>query len=80
MGWEGLSPAARCRQLKDKTHNGGRSGDALIDHLRTSLVRWAWTPGTNSHGANRDAPPLSYDDFIRAAESWVRSGAECPAR
>ncbi|MGI9170009.1 MAG: hypothetical protein ACR2FH_07535, partial [Caulobacteraceae bacterium] len=38
MGWERLTPAARCHQLKDPTRNGGRNAANVIDHLKTPLV------------------------------------------
>lgn len=78
MGWDGLSISALCRQLKDPQHNGHRSGDQIIDHLRTRLVMWAWSPGTDRRGRSRTPPPVPYDDFMRAAETWVHNGAPCP--
>src|SRR5262249_8686945 len=44
MGWQGLSRSELCRQLTDPARNGGRSGAAVIDHLKTALVLWAWHP------------------------------------
>jgi hypothetical protein len=78
MGWEGLSAAELCRHLKDPAHNGNRSGAEVIAHLKTPLVAWAWSPGRDAHGNARAAPPLSYADFIAAAESWVSAGEACP--
>ena len=78
MGWEGLSEAELCRHLKDPARNGGRTGAAVIEHLHTSLVKWAWMPGKDIHGRDRSLPPLSYEDFVKAMESWVTSGAQCP--
>jgi len=45
MGWEGLTVGELCRHLVDPARNGGRSHDAVIDHLSTNLVRWAWAAG-----------------------------------
>ena len=78
MGWEGLSEAALCRQLKNPDHNGGRTGAGIIDHLRSDLVKWAWSPGSDTRGRARSVPPLPYADFLKAATDWVASGAECP--
>jgi hypothetical protein len=79
MGWEGLSAPALCRQLKEPHHNGNRSGEQIIDHLKSPLVMWSWSPGTDRTGRLRTAPPVAYEDFLRAAELWVRTGAACPA-
>jgi hypothetical protein len=78
MGWEGLSPGELCRHLLDPARNGGRSGDAIIAHLGTNLVRWAWSPGRTQKGDERGRPPLGYDDFMRQARHWVETGAACP--
>lgn len=78
MGWEDLSPAVRCAHLKHPAHNGGRTADKVIDHLKTHLVTWAWTPGVDAHGRPRATPPVAYDDFFRAAETWVSTGRACP--
>jgi hypothetical protein len=78
MGWEGLSPGLRCAHLKDPKRNGGRSGADVIDHLKTHLVAWAWSPGTDAHGKARTAPPVSQADFLLAAERWVATGEACP--
>lgn len=79
MAWEHLSPAQLCRLLKDPKRNGGRTGAAIVDHLHTHLVMWAWSPGADIHGQPRTLPPLSYADFIRAAETWTATGEACPA-
>jgi hypothetical protein len=78
MGWENLSTADLCRQLKDPQHNGQRSGNQIIDHLRSQIVRWAWSPGADRNGKPRTAPPIPYADFIEAAEVWMETGAVCP--
>ncbi len=78
MGWEGLSPALRCAHLKDPRHNGGRNGAAIIDHLDTHLVTWAWQPGKDAHGRPRTLPPVAYASFKAAAMIWVKAGAACP--
>ncbi len=80
MGWEGLTAADRCRHLKDPARNGGRNGAAVIDHLETSLVTWAWAPGVDVHGRPRATPALSYGELLRAARTWVKTGGACPAR
>jgi hypothetical protein len=78
MGWQGLSTRQLCLHLKDPQRNGQRTAAAVIDHLKTHLVSWAWEPGTDAHGVPRSVPPLSYADFLRAANSWVATGQACP--
>jgi len=78
MGWEGLSNAELCRHLLDPARNGGRSGAAILEHLGTNLVRWAWSPGVTRTGAARTLPPIDYDAFVRDARRWIELGAACP--
>jgi hypothetical protein len=80
MGWEGLSMTDLCRHLKDPRHNGHRNGAEIIDHLKSHLVMWSWSPGSDPRGRPRSAPPIAYADFVGAAETWVRTGAACPQR
>jgi hypothetical protein len=79
MGWEALSAVDLCEHLKDPQRNGHRSGAEVIDHLRSRLVMWAWSPGKNSRGRPRNPPPIPYPDFVRAAETWVEKGSACPS-
>ena len=79
MGWEGLSDSELCRHLLDPMRNGGRSGQKVLDHLGTNLVRWAWSPGLRRSGEPRSVPPLDYDSFIREAHRWIDAGGACPA-
>jgi hypothetical protein len=75
MAWEGLSLRQVCEQLKDKTRNGGRSLDKIVEHMRSDpLVGWAWAPG-----AGREPAPGTQADFAALVEAWVRTGAACPA-
>jgi len=78
MGWEGLPAGEICRHLKDPARNGNRTGAQVINHLKTNLVMWAWIPGADPHGKARTLPPMPYAAFIEAAETWVRSGENCP--
>jgi hypothetical protein len=74
MGWVGLSKAALCRTLLDRTKNGGRSVADLIAHMTgDKLVRWAWDAGVR-----RSAPPLTVDELKAALDAWAMSGAPCP--
>jgi hypothetical protein len=75
MGWTGLTPRALCLALLDTSRNGGKSGEQLLEHLRSDpLVLWAWAPG-----GKRKPPEVSHAAFMKAAEAWVGSGAAGPA-
>jgi hypothetical protein len=78
MGWDGLSMTDLCGHLKDPQRNGHRSGDQTIDHLRSHLVMWAWSPDSDRNGRPRTLPPIPYQEFVRAAEVWVNTGSACP--
>ena len=73
MAWKGLSTAEICRALKDPSKNGNRTLQDLIPHMETSLVRWAWNPGTG-----RTLPPLSHEEFVSHLKEWIDTGAACP--
>ena len=76
MGWEGLTDAQVCRNIKDPAHNGRRTGSAVIEHMRTDpLVLWAWNPG-----ADRKPPGMPHERFVAALEAWLAAGMSCPAR
>jgi hypothetical protein len=74
MAWEGKSLGEICRQLKDKTRNGGRDLAMLQEHIaKDDLVAWGWNPG-----AGREPAPGNQELAGRLAQAWIDSGAECP--
>jgi len=73
MAWSGLSDGDLCRAIKDPEKNGHRTLPALIPHMDTSLVTWAWNPGPG-----RTSPPLSHDEFVNQLKRWIHTGAACP--
>ena len=77
MAWEGLSVGELCRALLDPAR-GGMKPDQFVAHFRTGLVRWAWSPGVDSHGRARSHPPVAYEEFIALTQEWVRTGSACP--
>jgi hypothetical protein len=77
MAWEGLSVGGLCRTIRDPKA-GAMQPQQLVDHFHTSLVMWAWMPGSNARGDTRSTPPLSFDEFIALTRKWVASGAACP--
>jgi alcohol dehydrogenase (cytochrome c) len=85
MAWETSPNVAMtgnelCTVLKDRTLNGNRDLDALLDHVTTEpLVLWAFAPGTRLNGEPRDPPPLTHDEFVAKFQVWVNAGGPCPA-
>ena len=79
MAWEQLSVVDICRAITDRKRNGGRGPAQLANHLiHDPLVLWAWSPGLDHTGKARSLPPLSHDDFVRAASLWISGGMPCP--
>lgn len=74
MGWQTLTQAEICIQLKDPARNGNRSLTDLIHHVETDhLVEWAWSPG-----AGRTPAPGDQKAFGALVAAWVETGAACP--
>jgi len=74
MVFEGRSPAALCRQLKDPKQNGGLTPERFVHHVSADpLVLWAWNPGEG-----RTPPPLSHEEFAAAVREWLEAGGACP--
>ena len=76
MNWSGLSVPELCTMLKDPERNGGRDGEALLEHMGPHgdpLVLWGWAPG-----GDREPIPVAHEDFIGLLEVWVEGGMACP--
>lgn len=74
MAWFGKSSAQICAQIKDPARNGGRTLDAVAEHVRDdALVAWGWAPG-----GDREPAPGSAELTYEAIEAWSRGGAPCP--
>jgi mono/diheme cytochrome c family protein len=74
MVFVGRSPAELCGQLKDPGQTGGRSLQALLEHIASDdLVGWGWDPGQG-----RSLPPLSRADTVAQIKIWIEGGAACP--
>lgn len=74
MAWQGKTLGQICRQIKDRQRNGGRSLEALEEHMaHDALVGWAWHPG-----AGRTPAPGTQADFGSLFSAWVETGAVCP--
>jgi hypothetical protein len=74
MAWEGKTLSEICAQIKDPARNGGRSLEALVEHIGTDhLVGWAWAPGYGRRPA-----PGTQKEAGALVEAWVKTGATCP--
>jgi mono/diheme cytochrome c family protein len=74
MVFVGRSAGELCKQIKDPKQNGGRSLEALLDHMANDdLVGWGWSPGEG-----RTLPPLSRPDTVAQVRVWMDGGAACP--
>ena len=79
MAWEGLSGVEIVRSMLNPENNGGRSLDELVKHLTEhALVLWAWDPGVNADGVQREVPPVPKDEYIQAVKDWAAAGANIP--
>ena len=74
MAWIGLPAGEVCAMLKDKSRNGGRDFDKLIEHVSAdSLVLWGWHPG-----GNRAPVSVPHDEFVAKFKQWAAAGGPCP--
>jgi len=74
MVFVGRSAPELCKQIKDPKQNGGRSLQALFDHIaKDDLVGWGWNPGDG-----RTLPPLNRADTVAQLRIWIDGGAACP--
>ncbi len=75
MAWQGKTVGEICRQLKDKSRNGGRDLAMLQQHVAQDheLVAYAWDPGKG-----RKPAPGTQALAGALIQAWIDSGAECP--
>jgi hypothetical protein len=74
MAWQGKTLGEICVQLKDPARNGGRSLDAIHEHMaKDSLVGWAWHPGDGRRPA-----PGTQESLGQLIQAWIDTGAVCP--
>lgn len=75
MVWIGASPAELCALLKDRSRNGDRDLDAMLEHVaEDALVLWGWEPG-----GGRTPVPVPHAEFVAAFTAWADAGGPCPA-
>jgi hypothetical protein len=74
MAWEGKTIGEICRQLKDRSRNGGRDLAQIHEHIaKDDLVAYGWHPGTG-----RPPAPGTQELAGELVQAWIDSGADCP--
>ena len=74
MAWEGKTIGEICRQLKDRSRNGGRDLAQIHEHIaKDDLVAYGWHPGTG-----RAPAPGTQELAGELIQAWIDSGAACP--
>ncbi len=74
MEWFDKSSAYICAQIKDPARNGGRSLEAVSDHINNDdLVHWGWSPGPG-----RTPAPFGRKETVDIFNAWIAQGAPCP--
>ena len=75
MVFEGRTPRQLALQIMDYRRNGNKNKAQLLEHARDTLVKAGW-----NMGEGRKPPPLSYDAFVTAWDTWINTGAYAPKR
>ncbi|WNW00805.1 hypothetical protein RRF68_07315 [Tenacibaculum sp. HL-MS23] len=79
MFWEGLDRYQIAASMMDTKRNGGRTPNETMHHLiEHELVLWAWNPGVNSEGIQRELPPVSLEEYKKTVKQWFKDGAIIP--
>jgi len=81
MVWEGKTRVEIAQQMMDPKRNGGRSHHEIEEHLTEhELVMWAWEPGIDAEGNEREKPPVGKEEYIAAVKEWIKNGAIIPEK
>ena len=75
MVFQGKTPRQLALQIVDYNRNGHKNKEQLLEHARDTLVKAGW-----NMGEGRTPPPLSYDAFVSAWDTWIKTGAYAPKR
>jgi mono/diheme cytochrome c family protein len=73
MVFEGKSARELALQIMDFKQNGHKTKEKLIEHARDTLVKAGW-----NMGEGRKPPPLSYEEFVIAWDTWIKTGGVAP--
>lgn len=79
MAWEGLSRVEIAKSMLNLENNGGKNLEQIVEHLTEhELVLWAWEPGIDADGNQRELPPVPKEEYIKAVKEWAEAGAVIP--
>jgi hypothetical protein len=73
MVFEGRTAHELAVQIMDYDRNGHKNKEQLLEHARDTLVKAGW-----SMGEGRPAPPLAYEAFVKAWDTWIEKGGYAP--
>lgn len=73
MVFQGKTPHQLALQIIDYNQNGHKNKKQLLEHARDTLVKAGWNMGEGI-----TPPPLSYDAFVMAWDTWINKGAYAP--
>jgi hypothetical protein len=74
MAWLGRTPGQICRQIKDRSRNGGKTLAQIQQHMaHDELVAWGWSPGSG-----RTPAPGTQTELGALIQAWIDTGAACP--
>jgi len=73
MVFQGKTPHQLAVQIMDYNQNGHKNKQQLLEHARDTLVKAGW-----DMGEGRKPPPLSYDAFVTAWDTWINTGGYAP--
>lgn len=81
MAWEGLSRVEIAKSMLNPENNGGKNLEQIVEHLTEhELVLWAWEPGIDADGNQRELPPVPKEEYIKAVKKWAEAGAVIPEK
>lgn len=73
MVFQGKTAHELALQIMDYNKNGHKNKEQLLEHARDTLVKTGW-----NMGEGRPAPPLTYNDFLKAWDTWIEKGGYAP--
>lgn len=73
MVFEGKKPRELALQIMDYNRNGHKNKAKLLEHARDTLVKAGW-----NMGEGRVPPPLAYEEFVKAWDTWIEKGGYAP--
>ena len=75
MVFQGRSAHDLALQIMDYNRNGHKNKEQLLEHARDTLVKIGW-----NMGEGRTPPPLQYDEFVKAWDTWINKGGYAPPK